>query len=191
MGKLKNNAGNASVLTRFTEHIEPISSGQGKDSRQCNKLEKVLQDSALKLAKVLKREAGSDAIKGTLLSTSSVKITTQTAQVLASELNVPLYKVELSQVASKYIGETEKNLSVLFSDAEKQGAILFFDEADALFGKRSEVKDGHDRYANIEPAYLLQRLESYSGLTILASPSEKLFDPQLIARLGKVFKFPD
>jgi hypothetical protein len=94
---------------------------------------------------------------------------TMATEVLANHLSLSLYRIDLSAVVSKYIGETEKNLRRLFDAAEDGGAILFFDEADALFGKRSEVKDSHDRYANIEINYLLQRMESYRGLAILAT----------------------
>ena len=88
---------------------------------------------------------------------------TMAAEVIARDLDLDLYRVDLSSVISKYIGETEQNLKRVFDAAEASGALLFFDEADALFGKRSEVKDSHDRYANIEVSYLLQRMESYSG----------------------------
>jgi SpoVK/Ycf46/Vps4 family AAA+-type ATPase len=87
------------------------------------------------------------------------------AEVLASDLQLDLYRIDLSQVVSKYIGETEKNLRRVFEAAEEGGAILLFDEADALFGKRSEVKDSHDRYANIEVSYLLQQMEAYRGFS--------------------------
>ena len=94
---------------------------------------------------------------------------TLAAEVLANDLRLDLYRIDLSQVVSKYIGETEKNLRRVFDAAEDGGAILLFDEADALFGKRSEVKDSHDRYANIEVGYLLQRMEAYRGLAILTT----------------------
>ena len=97
---------------------------------------------------------------------------TMAAEVLANELALDLYRIDLSAVVSKYIGETEKNLRRLFDAAEETGAILLFDEADALFGKRSEVKDSHDRYANIEVSYLLQRMEAYRGLAILTTNFE-------------------
>ena len=93
---------------------------------------------------------------------------TLAAEFLARQLDVPLFRIDLSEVVSKYIGETEKNLRRLFDGAETAGAILFFEEADALFGKRTEVKDAHDRYANIEISYLLQRLERFDGLAILS-----------------------
>jgi SpoVK/Ycf46/Vps4 family AAA+-type ATPase len=115
---------------------------------------------------------------------------TMAAEVLASELRLDLYRIDLSCVVSKYIGETEKNLRRVFDAAEEGGAILFFDEADALFGKRSEVKDSHDRYANIEINYLLQRMESYSGLSVLATNMKAALDPAFLRRLRFVINFP-
>ena len=115
---------------------------------------------------------------------------TMAAEVLASELRLDLYRIDLSCVVSKYIGETEKNLRRVFEAAEEGGAILFFDEADALFGKRSEVKDSHDRYANIEINYLLQRMESYSGLSVLATNMKAALDPAFLRRLRFVINFP-
>ena len=94
---------------------------------------------------------------------------TMAAEVLARELGIELYAIDLAAVVSKYIGETEKNLDRIFTAARDLDAILFFDEADALFGKRSEVNDSHDRYANVEVAYLLQRMETHSGVAILAT----------------------
>jgi len=118
---------------------------------------------------------------------------TMAAEVLASELRLDLYRIDLSQVVSKYIGETEKNLRRVFDAAEGGGAILLFDEADALFGKRSEVKDSHDRYANIEVSYLLQRMEAYRGLAILTTNLKNALDPAFLRRLRFVvsFAFPD
>ena len=115
---------------------------------------------------------------------------TMAAEVLASELNLDLYRIDLSSVVSKYIGETEKNLERLFSAAESSGAILLFDEADALFGKRSDVKDSHDRYANIELAYLLQRMEAYRGLSILTSNMKSALDTAFMRRIRFVVQFP-
>jgi SpoVK/Ycf46/Vps4 family AAA+-type ATPase len=114
---------------------------------------------------------------------------TMAAEVLARHLRLDLYRVDLSAVVSKYIGETEKNLRRLFDAAEDGGVILFFDEADALFGKRSEVKDSHDRYANIEVNYLLQRMESYRGLAILATNMKTALDPAFLRRLRFVVSF--
>ncbi|MBD2080935.1 ATP-binding protein [Leptolyngbya sp. FACHB-17] len=115
---------------------------------------------------------------------------TMAAEVLANDLQLNLYRIDLSAVVSKYIGETEKNLRRLFDAAEDGGTILFFDEADALFGKRSEVKDSHDRYANIEINYLLQRIESYSGLAILATNLKNALDQAFMRRLRFVINFP-
>lgn len=115
---------------------------------------------------------------------------TMAAEVIANDLNLNLYRIDLSQVVSKYIGETEKNLRRVFDAAEDGGAILFFDEADALFGKRSEVKDSHDRYANIEINYLLQRMESYGGLAILATNMKSALDQAFLRRLRFIVSFP-
>ncbi len=115
---------------------------------------------------------------------------TMAAEVVANELRLNLYRIDLSAVVSKYIGETEKNLRRLFDAAEDGGAILFFDEADALFGKRSEVKDSHDRYANIEINYLLQRMEAYRGLAILATNMKSALDQAFMRRLRFVINFP-
>ena len=112
------------------------------------------------------------------------------AEVLAKELALDLYRIDLSQVVSKYIGETEKNLRRVFDAAEEGGAILLFDEADALFGKRSEVKDSHDRYANLEISYLLQRMEAYRGLAILTSNMRSALDAAFTRRLRFIVEFP-
>ena len=115
---------------------------------------------------------------------------TMAAEVLAGELRLDLYRIDLSQVVSKYIGETEKNLRRVFDAAEEGGAILLFDEADALFGKRSEVKDSHDRYANIEVSYLLQRMETYRGLAILTTNMKNALDAAFMRRIRFVVQFP-
>jgi hypothetical protein len=115
---------------------------------------------------------------------------TMAAEVIANALQLNLYRIDLSAVVNKYIGETEKNLRRLFDAAEDGGAILLFDEADALFGKRSEVKDSHDRYANIEINYLLQRLEAYSGLAILATNMKSALDHAFLRRLRFIVRFP-
>ena len=112
------------------------------------------------------------------------------AEVIAGNLKRDLYRVDLNKIVSKYIGETEKNLNRLFNAAESAGAILFFDEADALLGKRSEVKDSHDRYANIEINYLLQRLESFNGLAILATNNEEDTPEMFRRRIRFVVTFP-
>ena len=115
---------------------------------------------------------------------------TLAAEVLARELGLDLYRIDLSATVSKYIGETEKNLARLFDAAEASGAVLLFDEADALFGKRGEVRDGHDRYANLEVAYLLQRMESYRGLAILTTNLRSNVDRAFLRRLRFVVQFP-
>ncbi len=115
---------------------------------------------------------------------------TMAAEVLAGELGLELYQVDLSAVVSKYIGETEKNLRRVFDAAEGSGTVLFFDEADALFGKRSEVKDSHDRYANVEVSYLLQRMEQYEGIAILATNLRSALDTAFMRRLRFVVEFP-
>ncbi|NLW92100.1 MAG: ATP-binding protein [Syntrophomonadaceae bacterium] len=115
---------------------------------------------------------------------------TMAAQVIAAELNLELFRIDLAQVVSKYIGETEKNLRRIFNEAQSSNAILFFDEADALFGKRSEVKDSHDRYANIEIAYLLQKVEEYEGISILATNLSKNMDEAFVRRITYIVEFP-
>jgi hypothetical protein len=115
---------------------------------------------------------------------------TMAAQVLAAELGLEIFRVDLATIVSKYIGETEKNLDRIFGAAEGSNAILFFDEADALFGKRSEVSDSHDRYANIEVAYLLQRMEGYAGAVILATNFRRNIDDAFVRRLDFVIDFP-
>jgi Winged helix domain, variant/ATPase family associated with various cellular activities (AAA) len=115
---------------------------------------------------------------------------TMSAEIIAGQLGLDLYKIDLSTVVSKYIGETEKNLARIFSEAETMSAILFFDEADALFGKRSEVRDSHDRYANLEISYLLQRMEEYEGVVILATNLRKNMDDAFVRRMHFTVEFP-
>lgn len=118
---------------------------------------------------------------------------TMTAQVMANELNMEIYKVDLSTILSKYIGETEKNLNVIFDEVKKSNSILFFDEADALFGKRTETKEANDKYANAETSYLLQKMEEYSGIVILATNYMQNFDEAYKRRIKFMihFSFPD
>ncbi|HYF32573.1 MAG TPA: ATP-binding protein [Chitinophagaceae bacterium] len=115
---------------------------------------------------------------------------TFTAGLIAREMNKHLYKIDLSMVVSKYIGETEKNLELLFARAEDKGWILFFDEADALFGKRTNVRDAHDKYANQEVSYLLQRIEDFNGLIILCTNMKNNMDDAFIRRFNCIMKFP-
>jgi hypothetical protein len=115
---------------------------------------------------------------------------TLAAQIMANQLGIDLYRIDLSTVVSKYVGETEKNLERIFSEASESNAILFFDEADTIFGKRSEVKDAHDRYANLEVGYLLQRMENYNGVAILATNLRANLDEAFTRRLQFIVNFP-
>ena len=115
---------------------------------------------------------------------------TMAAEIMAGELGLDLYKIDLATVVNKYIGETEKNLARIFAEAEASNAILFFDEADALFGKRSEVRDSHDRYANIEIGYLLQKMEEYEGVVILATNLRKNMDDAFVRRIQFSVELP-
>jgi hypothetical protein len=115
---------------------------------------------------------------------------TMAAEVIACELQLDLYRIDLSQIISKYVGDTEKNLDRIFSAAENSNAILFFDEADALFGKRSEIRDSHDRYANVEVSYLLQKMEEYEGISILATNLRQNLDDAFVRRLQIIVEFP-
>ena len=115
---------------------------------------------------------------------------TMAAEVLAAELDLDLYRVDLASVVSKYIGETEKNLRAIFDGAERSGAVLLFDEADALFGKRSEVRDSHDRYANLEVSYLLAQMEAYRGIAILTTNMQHAVDPAFMRRIRFIVHFP-
>jgi SpoVK/Ycf46/Vps4 family AAA+-type ATPase len=115
---------------------------------------------------------------------------TMAATLLGKHTGLEVYKIDLSKIVSKYIGETEKNLSRIFDKAEHKNWILFFDEADALFGKRTEVRDAHDKYANQEVSYLLQRIENYAGLVILASNLKSNMDDAFLRRLQNIIYFP-
>jgi SpoVK/Ycf46/Vps4 family AAA+-type ATPase len=115
---------------------------------------------------------------------------TMAAEIIAADLGLELFKIDLAMMVSKYIGETEKNLDKVFTAAREANAILFFDEADAIFGKRSEVKDAHDRYANVEVGYLLQKMESYDGIVVLATNLRKNLDEAFIRRLHTTIDFP-
>jgi SpoVK/Ycf46/Vps4 family AAA+-type ATPase len=125
-----------------------------------------------------------------LFSGSSGTGKTMAAEIIAGALGLDLYRIDLSLIVSKFIGETEKNLARIFAEAETANAILFFDEADALFGKRSEVRDAHDRYANLEISYLLQRMEAYEGIAILATNLGKNLDEAFLRRLHFIVDFP-
>lgn len=112
------------------------------------------------------------------------------AMGVARSLDIQILRLDFSRVVSKYIGETEKNIDRVFNDAQKSGCAILIDEADALLGKRSEVKDAHDRYANIEVAYLLQRMEAYEGLAILTTNLRQNLDPAFLRRLRFIIDFP-
>jgi SpoVK/Ycf46/Vps4 family AAA+-type ATPase len=109
---------------------------------------------------------------------------------LATQLGLPIYRADLSAVTSKYIGETEKNLAQLLAHAEESGIILLFDEADSLFGKRTEVRESNDRFANAQTNYLLQRIETFDGIALLTSNSRARFDPAFCRRLDMIVEFP-
>ena len=113
------------------------------------------------------------------------------AAAVANALDVELYRVDLAGVTSKYIGETEKHLRAVFDAAERSGAVLFFDEADALFGERTDVKDAHDRYANLEVSYLLEQLESFRGVVMLATNAKSNIDPAFTRRIRYFVELPD
>jgi SpoVK/Ycf46/Vps4 family AAA+-type ATPase len=115
---------------------------------------------------------------------------TMAAEAIANELDLDLYRVDLFMVTSKYIGETEKNIRRIFDAAESKEYVLFFDEADSLFGKRSEVRDSHDRYANIQVGYLSQRIESFEGIVILATNLKRNLDPAFMRRIRFIIDFP-
>jgi hypothetical protein len=136
-----------------------------------------------------KRSASGTGVKALFSGTSGTG-KTMSAAVIAADLSLDLYQIDLAAVVSKYIGETEKNLDRIFTAARGSNAILFFDEADALFGKRSEIRDAHDRYANIEVAYLLQKMEEYDGIAILATNLSRNIDEAFTRRLHYVVEFP-
>lgn len=114
---------------------------------------------------------------------------TMAAQAIANEVMTPLYRVDVSQIFSKYIGETQKNLSRIFDEAARRNVVLFFDEADALFTRRTEIKDSHDKYANSDTSFLLQKVEEYNGISILATNNFQSFDPAFMRRLSYVVRF--
>ena len=136
------------------------------------------------------RAAAADTGSTALFAGDSGTGKTMSAEVIAGELGLDLYTVNLATVVDKYVGETEKNLERIFAEAGGVNAVLLFDEADAIFGKRSEVRDAHDRYANIESAYLLQRMETFDGLAILATNLRANIDDAFTRRLDCIIDFP-
>jgi len=165
----------------------PESSARTQDSALSQTQQSTLKE--IILARREKRRLKQTAGIGVLFVGAQEKQQTAAAQMLARELGRDLYRVDLSKIVSKYIGETEKNLRQVFAAAQVSDSILFFDEADALFGKRSEVKDSHDRYANIEINYLLQQIEKYDGIVILSNKRKEAIDPAFLRRLRFVLDF--
>ncbi|MBS1800202.1 MAG: ATP-binding protein [Acidobacteria bacterium] len=150
------------VPMKFIKHVGPMTPVSGLV------VSPVVRQQLTSVVGAVKTAAPSAAATTVLLTGASAD-SAAAAQAMAHDAGRQLYRVDLSAVASKYIGETEKNLDRAFAAAEESGAILFFDEADALFGKRTEVKDSHDKYANIEVSYLLERLESFHGVAVFAT----------------------
>lgn len=136
--------------------------------------------------KAVASEARAGVRGAVLLSGTSGTGATMAAEMLAAELGTTVYRIDLARMASKYIGETEKNLEAAFREAERAHAVILIDDADALFGKRTGVKDSHDRYANMEVGYLLQRIEAYEGLALLATNVGTNIDPAYSRRIRRV-----
>ena len=182
----------SSVLDGLTQRINPVA----------NWGDLVLSDEGLKILRQVVAEmqeqtklhesSGSSAIRsrkqprGLLVAGGTGRDRTMAAEVIANNLRYELYRIDLSALVGKYIGETEKNLLRVLDAAEKADAVLFFDEADALFGKRTAVKDAHDRYANIEISHLLQRIQMFQGLAILGANRREDLDDALIRQLGRL-----
>lgn len=152
-----------------------------------NKIALRLENLALPAASVAQLQKVATERAGTVILTVAPGANrAQAAEALARTMGRSLVSVDLSQVVSRYIGETEKNLDRVLAEAEASNAMLFFDEADALFGKRTGVKDSHDRYANVEIGYLLQKIEAYNGIVVLASGGRQHIDPAFLRRLRHV-----
>lgn len=181
-------------LGKYAQHIK--ASGTFEDLVLSQKQSEKLQEIVIhhKYQDKIFQEWGFDAFFqsrgiGVLLSGPSGTGKTMTASILANTLGLELYKIDLSKMISKYVGETEKQLSELFDTAKKTGTMLFFDEADSVFGKRSAVQDAHDRYANIEVSYLLQKIEEYEGIVILASNFKENIDEAFLRRFRFTVEF--
>jgi SpoVK/Ycf46/Vps4 family AAA+-type ATPase len=156
-----------------------------------NRIASRLEDLALPANSVARLRSVATARAATVILTVPPGTNrTHAAEALARMMGRHLMSVDLGQVASRFIGETEKNLDHVFAAAAASGAVLFFDEADALFGKRRDVKDSHDRYANIEVGYLLQSIEAYSGIVVLASIGRQNMDPAFLRRLRHIVDLP-
>ena len=139
--------------------------------------------------KALAADARAGVRGAVLLSGAAGTAGTKAAEMVAAELGTTVYRIDLETTASKYVGETEKNIDRVFRDAERSGAVLLVDEADALFGKRTEVKDAHDRYANLDTSYLLTRVEAYDGVVLLATNRRTTIDPAFSRRLRRVIDY--
>jgi hypothetical protein len=187
---------NAAGLERLARRVEPAVSWHdlvlpGKTLRQLRDLTTRARTREMVLSEWNMRPGGGRGRGVTaLFAGDSGTGKTMAAEVIAGDLGLDLYTVNLATVVDKYIGETEKNLERIFTEASRVSAVLLFDEADAIFGKRSEVRDAHDRYANIESAYLLQRMETFDGLAILATNLRANLDDAFTRRLDMVVDFP-
>ena len=163
----------------------------GKELVTTNKLKKQISELKNCLQHKAPATAGENSRKGyPVLFYGQGKDKAAVAMLLGKVSGTDVYRIDLSNVVSKYIGETEKNLASVFEKAENKNWILFFDEADALFGKRADVRDAHDRYANLEVAYLLKRMEEYNGMVILATRIKNNIDDAFIRRFSYVINFP-
>jgi SpoVK/Ycf46/Vps4 family AAA+-type ATPase len=177
----------AQILENLVERIDPRSrlSSAGLTDAVRRQLQPLLDHARSLRAEAKKASSGVALFHG---PTGTGK--TLAALAIARELDAQVLRIDLSRVVSKYIGETEKNLAAVFTEAERSGAVLLFDEADALFGKRSDVRDSHDRYANVEVSYLLQRIEAFGGLAILTTNARQNIDEAFLRRLRYVVEFP-
>ena len=142
-------------------------------------------DSVDALARAVRKDGGGAILFAGAIGTGK----RMAAEALAGQLGLERYRIDRSAIVSKYIGETEKNVDRIFADAERSGAVLLIDEADSLFGKRSEVRDAHDRYANVEVGYLLQKMEEFSGIAILTPNRRQNLDPAFLRRLRHILEF--
>jgi SpoVK/Ycf46/Vps4 family AAA+-type ATPase len=159
-----------------------------KAFQQVNAISNQLQNNKVKGKQTLVKTTGS--VSPVLFYGPQVNEQMITAVLIGKGINKSVCRIDLSKLVSKYIGETEKNLNALFDAAEKKDWILFFDEADALFGKRTDIKDSHDRYANLDVNYLLQSIENYPGLCLFATNKKNKFDTAFTRRLRSVIYFP-
>jgi SpoVK/Ycf46/Vps4 family AAA+-type ATPase len=178
-------SGNPKQLTRFEKLAQKIAPGLTASPAV------LASPQMAQVRQLLTRLSGTPPMGATILFAGTDKdAKIAAAATLANELRLGLYRIDLAAVVSKYIGETEKNLNTIFNSAEASSAILFFDEADALFGKRSEVKDAHDRFANIEVSFLLQRIEQSHVIAILATNTTPTWPPDWLRHVHSTLYFP-